>query len=193
VMNHADLPANERHRSDPTQLTCDSWQRLIHERALASKVICDDMYSNKSWCIAGQGMFTLREINQMEWEMCSYLGWQLKIKPGAPKVFISMVQKDSMVLDPTQLTTRCPPPLWVHSHTYEQYPNSYPILWSRRTSISPVDVLHSSFGETVVKVVGQLVPDANGSPPASYSCCVPFECPLPSQFDVSCHTTQLRG
>jgi cyclin-like protein len=39
---------------------------------LASKIICDDTFSNKSWCIVGQGMFTLREINQMEWEMCSY-------------------------------------------------------------------------------------------------------------------------
>ncbi|EPQ55679.1 hypothetical protein GLOTRDRAFT_138505 [Gloeophyllum trabeum ATCC 11539] len=32
---------------------------------IVSKVICDDTYSNKSWCIMGQGMFVLREINQM--------------------------------------------------------------------------------------------------------------------------------
>lgn len=29
---------------------------------IASKVICDDTYSNKSWAIVAQGMFTLREI-----------------------------------------------------------------------------------------------------------------------------------
>ena len=46
---------------------------------LASKIICDDTYSNKSWCIVAQGMFALREINQMEREMCSYLEWQLNI------------------------------------------------------------------------------------------------------------------
>ena len=46
---------------------------------LASKVICDDTYSNKSWCIVAQGMFALREINQMEREMCSYLEWQLNV------------------------------------------------------------------------------------------------------------------
>ena len=46
---------------------------------LASKIICDDTYSNKSWCIVGQGMFALREINQMEREMCSYLEWQLNV------------------------------------------------------------------------------------------------------------------
>ncbi len=40
---------------------------------LASKIICDNTYSNKSWCIIGQGMFALQEISQMEWEMCSYL------------------------------------------------------------------------------------------------------------------------
>jgi hypothetical protein len=32
---------------------------------LSSKMICDDTYSNKSWCIMGQ-VFVLREINQME-------------------------------------------------------------------------------------------------------------------------------
>ena len=49
---------------------------------LASKIICDDMYSNKSWCIVGQRMIALREINQMVREMCSYLEWQLNIDPS---------------------------------------------------------------------------------------------------------------
>ncbi|KAG1775032.1 hypothetical protein EV702DRAFT_973663, partial [Suillus placidus] len=40
---------------------------------LASKVICDDTYSNKTWSIVVQGMFQLCEINQMEHEMCQYL------------------------------------------------------------------------------------------------------------------------
>ena len=76
---------------------------------------------------------------------------------------------------------------------YEQHPYRYPILWPRRTSISPVDVLHGSFRETVAKVVGRLVPDTNGSPPASYSSRLPLECPLPGQFDVSRYAAQLRG
>ncbi|THV01543.1 hypothetical protein K435DRAFT_926818, partial [Dendrothele bispora CBS 962.96] len=46
---------------------------------IASKVICDDTYSNKSWSIVAQGMFTLREINQMEREMCNYLDWELTV------------------------------------------------------------------------------------------------------------------
>ena len=40
---------------------------------IASKVICDNTYSNKSWLIVSQGMIQLREINQMECEMCQYL------------------------------------------------------------------------------------------------------------------------
>ncbi|CAL1711356.1 unnamed protein product [Somion occarium] len=54
---------------------------------LASKVMCDDTYSNKSWSIVGQGMFALREINQMEREMCSYLEWQLNVEPALLREF----------------------------------------------------------------------------------------------------------
>ncbi len=46
---------------------------------LTSEIICDDTYSSKSWCIVGQGTFALREINQMEGEMCSYLEQQFNI------------------------------------------------------------------------------------------------------------------
>ena len=61
---------------------------------LASKVICDDTYSNKSWSIVGQGMFALREINQMEREMCTYLEWQLNVEPNALKEFEYKVKRD---------------------------------------------------------------------------------------------------
>ncbi|CCO29291.1 hypothetical protein BN14_03299 [Rhizoctonia solani AG-1 IB] len=61
---------------------------------IASKVICDDTYSNKSWCVVGQGMFTLREINQMEREMCGYLEWCLNVKPEDLHDFEAMVRKE---------------------------------------------------------------------------------------------------
>ena len=60
---------------------------------LASKVICDDTYSNKSWSIVGQGMFALREISQMEREMCSYLEWQLNVESSALKEFEQKVTR----------------------------------------------------------------------------------------------------
>jgi hypothetical protein len=36
---------------------------------IASNVICDNTYSDKSWGIVGQGMIQLQEINQMEREI----------------------------------------------------------------------------------------------------------------------------
>ncbi|EJF57552.1 hypothetical protein DICSQDRAFT_173891 [Dichomitus squalens LYAD-421 SS1] len=67
---------------------------------IASKVIYGDTYSNKSWSIVGQGMFALREINQMEREMCSYLEWQLNIEPNALKEFEAKVRRDFKGLGP---------------------------------------------------------------------------------------------
>jgi hypothetical protein len=48
---------------------------------ISSKVICNDTYLHKSWGIVGQGMFQLREVNQMEREMCQYLDWELSVSP----------------------------------------------------------------------------------------------------------------
>ena len=62
---------------------------------LASKVICDDTYSNKSWSIVTQGMFQLREINQMEREMCQYLEWELNVDPVTLREFEDMIHKKS--------------------------------------------------------------------------------------------------
>src|SRR4051812_48523189 len=44
---------------------------------IASKVVCDESYSNKSWCVVAQHMFSLQDMNQMEREMCGYLNWDL--------------------------------------------------------------------------------------------------------------------
>ena len=59
--------------------TCSYWAKgssghrlFISAFMLSSKIICDGTYSNKSWCIVGQGMFALWEIDQMERAMCSY-------------------------------------------------------------------------------------------------------------------------
>jgi hypothetical protein len=61
---------------------------------IASKVICDDTYSNKSWGIVAQGMFSLREINQMEREMCSYLEWELTVDNPILANFETAVRND---------------------------------------------------------------------------------------------------
>jgi hypothetical protein len=61
---------------------------------IASKVIYDDIYSNKSWSVVAQGMFSLREINQMEREMCSYLEWELTVNNPILGDFEAMVKQD---------------------------------------------------------------------------------------------------
>ena len=70
---------------------------------IASKVVCDDTYSNKSWAVVGQGMFQLKEINQMEREMCGYLEWHLNIDYQELEQFTEKTQMEfgSEVVNPS--------------------------------------------------------------------------------------------
>jgi hypothetical protein len=61
---------------------------------IASKVICDDTYSNKSWAIVAQGMFSLREVNQMEREMCGYLDWEITVDNDVLSKFEAALYQD---------------------------------------------------------------------------------------------------
>ncbi|KDE09624.1 hypothetical protein MVLG_00031 [Microbotryum lychnidis-dioicae p1A1 Lamole] len=47
---------------------------------LSSKISMDDTYSNKSWQVVGQGLFSLREVNQMERELFAFLGWNVVVR-----------------------------------------------------------------------------------------------------------------
>jgi Cyclin, N-terminal domain len=78
----------------PTARGSSGHRLFISAFMIASKVICDDTYSNKSWSIVAQGMFTLREINQMEREMCSYLEWELTVDGSILANFEAMVKRD---------------------------------------------------------------------------------------------------
>lgn len=59
---------------------------------LASKVLCDDTYSNKSWCVSAQGLFSLSEINSMEREMCTLLDWELNVDNTVLDDFVICVE-----------------------------------------------------------------------------------------------------
>lgn len=61
---------------------------------ISSKVICDDTYSNQSWGIVAQKMFALKEINQMEREMCGYLEWNLNVGGEEVVAFESSVRAE---------------------------------------------------------------------------------------------------
>jgi hypothetical protein len=67
---------------------------FISAYMISSKVMCDDTYSNKSWAIVAQGMFTLREVNQMEREMCGYLDWELTVDDPILGNFEAAVRRD---------------------------------------------------------------------------------------------------
>jgi len=78
----------------PTARGSSSHRLFISAFMIASKVICDDTYSNKSWGIVAQGMFTLREINQMEREMCNYLEWELSVDNSILVNFEASLRQD---------------------------------------------------------------------------------------------------
>ncbi|KAL0072483.1 hypothetical protein AAF712_000246 [Marasmius tenuissimus] len=78
----------------PTARGSSGHRLFISAFMIASKVICDDTYSNKSWTIVAQGMFTLREINQMEREMCNYLDWELTVDNPILSNFEALVKQD---------------------------------------------------------------------------------------------------
>ena len=71
-----------------------SHRLFISTYTIVSKVISDDTYFNKLWCVAGQGTFYLMEINQMECKVCSYLEWQLNVKLTTLQDFETMIRKD---------------------------------------------------------------------------------------------------
>ena len=82
---------------------------------LASKVICDDTYSNKSWAAVSRGMFTFDGVNRMERDLCALLDWRLHIDGGALSRFESRFRRSVKEPDSIVATTVdvlvLPPPL----------------------------------------------------------------------------------
>jgi len=78
----------------PTARGSSGHRLFISAFMIASKVICDDTYSNKSWAIVAQGMFSLREVNQMEREMCGYLDWEINVDNETLVSFEAALRRD---------------------------------------------------------------------------------------------------
>ncbi|KAJ3537576.1 hypothetical protein NMY22_g5535 [Coprinellus aureogranulatus] len=83
---------------------------------VASKSMCDEVYSNNSWGIVAQRLFPLEEINRMEREMCDCLDWDVTINGALLKVFREQVSED-------------------FSNDKESYPNYALAFVSRRTCL----------------------------------------------------------
>ncbi|PWN31288.1 cyclin-like protein [Meira miltonrushii] len=73
---------------------------FISALMLASKSSCDDTYSNKSWTIVSQGLFSLREVNQMERELFGYLGYKVNVEYEELEAFTSLLQAGQQVYIP---------------------------------------------------------------------------------------------
>ena len=71
----------------PTAWRSSGHRLFVSAFMLASKVICDNTYSNKSSSIVGQGIFQLRQ-------MCQYLEWELNVDLATLKEFEEMICKD---------------------------------------------------------------------------------------------------
>ncbi|ORX96770.1 cyclin-like protein, partial [Basidiobolus meristosporus CBS 931.73] len=52
---------------------------LLASIIVASKYLYDDAYYNKTWALVSNGMFTIKEINQMEFELLYFLNFRLHI------------------------------------------------------------------------------------------------------------------
>lgn len=61
---------------------------------IASKVLYDETYSNHSWEIVAQRMFGLKEINQMEREICAHLQWNLNIQGDELSDFSARIRSE---------------------------------------------------------------------------------------------------
>lgn len=54
---------------------------------ISSKLLCDDVYSSRSWAVVAQNLFTLGQLSQMEREMCAYLEWDLGVEEAELGLF----------------------------------------------------------------------------------------------------------
>ncbi|KEP52677.1 cyclin, amino-terminal domain protein [Rhizoctonia solani 123E] len=60
-------------------ITHGTFGLFITAYTIAGKMLGDNPYNNKSWCIAGQKMFTVEELNRLERKMCRDLRWGLDV------------------------------------------------------------------------------------------------------------------
>lgn len=70
---------------------------FISALMLASKSSCDDTYSNKSWTVVSQGLFSLREVNQMERELFGYLGFKVNVEIEELTAFRNLLMTGDMI------------------------------------------------------------------------------------------------
>lgn len=84
----------QRYKASPTARPSSAHILFITSFMVASKVICDNVYSNESWWTMSQGMFSLLDMNQMERDMCNSLDWKLEVQELELEGFKSIIACD---------------------------------------------------------------------------------------------------
>jgi hypothetical protein len=96
----------------PTVRGSSGHRLFISAFMIASKVLCDETYSNESWGIVAQEMFVLKELNQMEREMCGYLEWNLNVLSEEVIEFEASLRAEYS----TEAPVEAPRPAWRANH-----------------------------------------------------------------------------
>ena len=155
---------------------------------ISSKVICDDTYSNQSWGIVAQKMFALKEINQMEREMCGYLEWNLNV--GGEEV-IAFEQSVRAELGPRAVARSSVsddlPPSSLPQRAVNVYPTpdtTPDVTVSRPIRPVPSPYKHKSYTQHPITTTAAGLPSPPASPHYSHS-------PQPPQF--SSNTSSLQS
>ena len=142
---------------------------------ILSKVMCDDMYSNKSWSAVAQGMFNLQE---MEREMCNWLEWELTAVNPMLSTFETAIKRDFREQKPS----------------YPTYPTSFVSKHAARAEASMSNTPYQEQSSTSSPVPGPGFTQ-NGAPTAkpgmptkgSWNHSNPHILDTPSQPLIECH------
>ncbi|KAJ3519771.1 hypothetical protein NMY22_g13048 [Coprinellus aureogranulatus] len=64
---------------DTNDISVIAHRIILSTTMLAAKYLMENTYDNKSWRLASGQLFTLKEVNKMERDMCELLDWDLTI------------------------------------------------------------------------------------------------------------------
>ena len=57
--------------------------------------MCDRPYQNKQWAEIGMNLYTVEEIEQIEWEMGEFMDWDLEVDDVELKALREKLHKES--------------------------------------------------------------------------------------------------
>lgn len=153
---------------------------------ISSKVICDDTYSNQSWGIVAQKMFALKEINQMEREMCGYLEWNLNVGGEEVIAFEQSVRAEfgPRAVAKSSMSDDMPPMVAKPLNVYPTPDTTPDVASTRPIRPVPSPYKHKSYTQNPITTTAAGLPSPPASPHYTHS-------PQPPHF--SSNTSSLQS